>query len=98
VPADDGWRAYDTAESRAAVFCRLEHVVRWSMRGGAWGKGPGELPAGTEHEPRCAACDAELGEERVVLVRHRGLHRIADAFCSADHMTDWAKSGGRYAP
>ena len=30
------------------------------------------------------------------LVRHRGEHRIADGFCSVDHMADWAKSGGRW--
>jgi len=44
----------------------------------------------------CARCGEPLGEVRVVLVRHRGEHRIPDAFCSVDHMADWAKSGGRY--
>jgi hypothetical protein len=34
---------------------------------------------------------------RVVLVRHRGEHRIPDAFCSPDHMSEWAKAGGRWA-
>ena len=33
-----------------------------------------------------------------MLVRHRGEHRIADDFCSADHMLEWAKAGGRWAP
>jgi hypothetical protein len=32
----------------------------------------------------------------VVLVRHRGEHRIPDAFCSADHLASWAKAGGRW--
>jgi len=68
------------------------------MRGAAWEPGPDELPPGADHEPRCAACDAELGAERVVIVRHRGPHRIADGFCSADHMVEWAKAGGRWAP
>jgi hypothetical protein len=31
-------------------------------------------------------------------VRHRGEHRIPDAFCSPDHMGAWARKGGRWAP
>jgi hypothetical protein len=37
-----------------------------------------------------------LDDDRIVLVRHRGEHRIADGFCSTDHMVEWAKSGGRW--
>jgi hypothetical protein len=33
----------------------------------------------------------------VVLVRHRGEHRIADAFCGTAHLMEWAKRGGRWA-
>ncbi len=98
VPDDDGWRAYEPSGERVAAFCRLEHIVPWSMRGPKWEPGSAELPPGSEHEPVCAACEAELGETRVVLVRHRGEHRIADGFCSTDHMTEWAKAGGRWAP
>jgi hypothetical protein len=29
-------------------------------------------------------------------VRARGEHRIADGFCSVEHLLDWAKAGGRY--
>jgi hypothetical protein len=29
-------------------------------------------------------------------VHHRGEHRIADAFCGADHLRDWAQAGGRW--
>jgi hypothetical protein len=32
----------------------------------------------------------------VLLVRHRGEHRIPDAFCSLDHAAEWAKAGGRW--
>ena len=37
-----------------------------------------------------------LSDVRVVLVRHRGEHRIPDGFCSAEHLAEWAKSGGRW--
>jgi hypothetical protein len=94
---DDGWRAYETAGARAAQFCRLEHVFPWSFRGAKWETGPSSLPEGSDHEEQCAMCGADLDETRVVLVRHRGPHRIADAFCSADHMAEWAKRGGRWA-
>jgi hypothetical protein len=36
------------------------------------------------------------GEVRVLLVHHRGEHRIEDGFSSLDEMAAWAKSGGRY--
>ncbi len=98
MPFENGWHAYETSRARTVAFCRLEHLVPWAMRGGAWEPGPDELPPESEHEQRCAACGEELGPERVVIVRHRGPHRIADAFCSADHMTEWAKAGGRWAP
>ena len=45
---------------------------------------------------RCAHCGGPLGGRRVLLVRHRGEHRIADAFCDLDHLLDWAKAGGRW--
>ena len=98
MAGDNGWRAYAPAESSTAAFCRLEHVVPWSMRGAAWEPGPAQLPEGSEHEERCAACGDELGPGRVVIVRHRESHRIADGFCTAEHMTEWAKAGGRWAP
>jgi hypothetical protein len=30
------------------------------------------------------------------VVRHRGHHRIGDAFCRLEHLEEWAKGGGRY--
>jgi hypothetical protein len=95
VEADDGYRAYEPAGERRAVFCRLEHVVPWAIQGPAWEAGAMEEPRLPE-ESTCSHCGAELGEINVLLVRHRGEHRIVDAFCSADHMFEWAKSGGRY--
>jgi hypothetical protein len=38
-----------------------------------------------------------LDDKRVLLVRHRGEHRIADTFCGTEHLLDWARSGGRWA-
>ncbi len=69
----------------------------WELQGAHWEAGVIERPSGLEDPiDRCARCDAELGEVRVLLIRHRGEHRIPDAFCSAGHMAEWAKSGGRW--
>jgi hypothetical protein len=97
VERDDGWRAAEQPGARSAVFCRLEHVVPWHIQGPRWEAGePGE-PALADESPRaCSHCGDELGEVRVLLVRHRGAHRIPDAFCSADHMAAWASGGGRW--
>ena len=65
----------------------------WGLQGPRWDPGQGEeAPELAE----CARCGDPLGDVRLVLVRHRGQHRIPDAFCSVDHLADWAKSGGRY--
>jgi hypothetical protein len=93
IEPHDGWRAVEHPGARKAAFCRLEHVVPWAIQGAHWDAG--EL---REPEPggECAQCGAALGDVRVLLVRHRGEHRIPDAFCSVDHMAAWAKSGGRW--
>ena len=65
----------------------------WALRGARWEPGEGD-PAHESSE--CARCGEPLGDVRLVLVRHRGTHRIPDAFCSVDHLADWARSGGRY--
>ena len=92
VDAGEGFRAY--ARERRAVFCRLEHVVPWVMRGAAWEKGA-EAP--DMEVGACSWCDAPLGDDRVLLVRTRGEHRVADGFCDVDHLAAWAKAGGRWA-
>jgi hypothetical protein len=95
VEAGDGFRAYEPAGDRTAVFCRLEHVIPWALRGAHWE--PGAEPRHTEGKLRCSRCEAGLGDVRIDLVRHRGEHRIADHFCSVEHLTEWAKAGGRYS-
>jgi hypothetical protein len=100
VPAGEGYRAFEPAGARRATFCRLEHVVPWVIRGAAWepataSGAPGAQPA--QEPARCAWCRGEPGTGRVVLVRERGEHRIADGFCSSAHLLEWAKAGGRYA-
>lgn len=97
VDPDDGFRAYEPAGARRAVFCRLEHVVPWVIQGPHWEAGePAEAGSAAAEERRCSHCGAELGEVRVLLVRHRGQHRIPDDFCSVDHLSDWVKAGGRW--
>jgi hypothetical protein len=87
VAADDGYRLEEPAAGRAAAFCRLEHVVPWSIQGRGWTVGEASL------DETCVEC----GRAAVLLlVRHRGEHRIRDAFCSIEHAADWAKAGGRW--
>lgn len=96
VERDDGFRAYEPAGGRRATFCRLEHVVPWVIQDARWEPGTPDEPAGTDVGERCSHCDAELGEVHVLLVRHRGEHRIPDSFCDVDHLAAWAKAGGRW--
>jgi hypothetical protein len=98
VEAGDGFRLYVPAGDRRAVFCRLEHVVPWGLQGAHWEAGELAEPPSIDDGPlTCSYCDRALDEVHVLLVRHRGEHRIADDFCGVDHLLDWAKSGGRYA-
>lgn len=97
VGADDGYRAFEPAGERRAVFCRLEHVVPWAIQGAHWSAGTidaGELRFGAPEA--CAQCEGPLGDTRVLLVHHRGEYRIADGFCGVQHLLDWAKAGGRW--
>jgi hypothetical protein len=105
VEHDDGFRAYEPAGERRAVFCRLEHLIPWSIQGAHWE--PVDARArdsatrlmakpSLEQAWTCSQCGAELPDSHVLLVRHRGEHRVADGFCSVDHMAEWAKAGGRW--
>ena len=97
VERDDGWRALEEPGARRAAFCRLEHVVPWHIQGPHWEAGEGEEPFGlADSLDACSQCGETLGDVRLLLVRHRGEHRIPDAFCSADHMAAWASAGGRW--
>ena len=95
IEREDGWRLHELPGARRAAFCRLEHVVPWSIQGAHWEP----APPGEEVEARsgtCAHCGEPLGDVQLTLVRHRGEHRIPDSFCSVGHLADWAKSGGRW--
>jgi ribosomal protein S14 len=97
VEREDGYRLGERPGSRRAAFCRLEHVVPWAMQGPHWEAGEIEEPSDlTEPARECARCGEQLGEVGLLLVRHRGEHRIPDAFCSVAHAAEWAKSGGRF--
>ncbi len=93
---DEGYRLTEEPGARRASFCRLEHVVPWAIQGAHWEAGE-EGRAGGEQVETCSRCDAQLGDVHLVLVRHRGPHRIADGFCSVDHLRAWAAAGGRWA-
>lgn len=97
VEADDGYRLAEPAGERRAAFCRLEHVVPWALQGARWEAGRIADPADVGQTlERCAHCGAEPPDTRLLLVRHRGEHRVPDAFCSVDHLGAWARAGGRW--
>lgn len=97
VAPDEGFRAAEEAGERLAVFCRLEHVVPWAMQGPHWDAGVlREHPPEDPELKRCAECGTAVDDTRVLLVHHRGEHRIGDAFCGADHLRAWAHAGGRW--
>jgi hypothetical protein len=99
IEPGDGFRLGKLAGDRGAAFCRLEHVVPWAMQGAHWGAGEPHEPSGAGRAldlRTCSSCGAALDEGRLVLVRHRGEHRIPDGFCSVAHLLDWAKAGGRW--
>jgi hypothetical protein len=97
IEAGDGWRAQEHPGARRAAFCRLEHIVPWAIQGPHWE--PGEIlePSGIADDlEACAHCGTVLSDVYLLLVRHRGEHRVPDGFCSVEHMAEWAKSGGRW--
>lgn len=99
VELGGGYRLGERPGERRATFCRLEHVVPWAIRGPHWE--PGQPPEPMEmfdSIEACAHCGEDLGEVRLLLVRHRGEHRIPDGFCSGEHLAAWATAGGRYSP
>ena len=59
VEPDDGFRAYEPAGERRAVFCRLEHLIPWSLQGAHWEAGemgePSRTRRGRERPARTAA-------------------------------------------
>jgi len=93
VEDGDGYRAYEPAGGRRAVFCRLEHIVPWAIRGAWWEPG---TPVEDQALQRCSLCGAALADAHVLLLRSRGEHVVPDGFCTVEHLLEWAKSGGRY--
>jgi hypothetical protein len=97
IEREDGWRVEELPGARRAAFCRLEHVVPWTMQGAHWEPGEIQEPRGiADALDSCSQCREPLGDVRVLAVRHRSQHRIPDAFCSVDHLAAWAKAGGRW--
>ena len=97
IEQGDGFRLSEAAGERRAAFCRLEHVVPWGHTGAHWEPGEITEPANlADSIDVCAECGGPLPDTRLLLVRHRGDHRIPDCFCSVDHLTAWAKKGGRW--
>ena len=96
VEHDDGFRAYEPAGERRAVFCRLEHVVPWAIQGAHWEAGELTEPRAIDEGPlRLLAVRRRAGRgPRRCSSAHRGAHRIPDDFCSVEHMLEWAKAGG----
>ena len=93
----EGYRLSEPVGGRGAVFCRLEHVTPWAIQGPHWEPLDEAHSAGADPPvTTCAACGDELGDAYLVLVRHRAEHRIPDGFCSVDHLSSWAKAGGRW--
>jgi len=97
LDAEEGYRAAEPAGERVAAFCRLEHVVPWAMQGPHWDPGAFAEPIGADRRlDVCAHCGEQLDDTRVLLVHHRGEHRVADAFCGTDHLRAWALLGGHW--
>ena len=97
VERDDGFRLVERPGERRAVFCRLEHVVPWAFQGAHWMADESEAPNSiADAIDTCAQCGDPLDDVRVMLIRHRGEHRIPDGFCSVDHAAAWARAGGRW--
>ena len=69
----------------------------WVIQGPHWEAGETPASSAAQAPDRCSRCDAELSETLVLLIRHRGEHRIGDAFCSVQHLREWAGAGGRWA-
>lgn len=97
ITTDVGLRLTEPEAERHAAFCRLEHLVAWAERDGAWRSGALlEDDESGEGLGRCVQCGDGLSYGRVLLVRHRGPLRIGDAFCGVEHAAAWAEAGGRW--
>ncbi len=87
--------------SRPAIAARSSAAsstsIPWAIQDAHWDAGEfTESPSLDEGATSCSHCGAELTDVHVLLVRHRGEHRVADGFCSVEHLLEWAKAGGRW--
>ena len=96
VEADDGFRLPSTRATAARSSAGSSTSSRGRSRARTGRRASRSSPPAPTRPRRCSHCGAELGDGRVLLVRHRGEHRIADGFCSVDHLREWAKAGGRW--
>ncbi|GAC1522426.1 MAG: hypothetical protein NVS2B6_07550 [Thermoleophilaceae bacterium] len=96
VEPGEGYRLAELPGARRAAFCRLEHLVPWAIKGAHWTAGEAEGSDAASSPRTCAQCGIDLDDVRLVLVSHRGEHRVPDTFCSVDHTSAWARAGGRY--
>jgi len=94
---DDGFRLIKPKHKLIATFDRLEHVVPWIMKGPDWHIAKAGLEIPDDVPTVDSQTGEELGDDPVLLVRHRGDIRVADAFANTDNALEWAKAGGRYS-
>ena len=69
VEPDAGFRACEPESDKRAVFCRLEHVVPWAMRGAHWRAAlwPGEAREVVETGTECRLLIAvRVGTTRLI--------------------------------
>ena len=75
-PTASGWPSTPATEARcsaaSSTWCRGRCRARTGRRGSRSSR-PAPMPT-----RECAHCDAALGDAHVLLVRHRGEHRIPD--------------------
>ena len=93
-PTASGWPSTPAtaARSSAASSTSCRGRCRAPLGGGRAARARG-------HRQRCGPAPTAaptLGEAHLLLVRHRGEHRIPDGFCSVDHLLEWAKAGGSW--
>src|SRR5687768_911174 len=69
IEREDGWRLAERAGERRAAFCRLEHVVPWSLQGARWEPGSIVEASGIdEHLEECSHCGESLPDVQLLLV------------------------------
>ena len=96
VEPGDGFRAYEPARRAARGVLPARARDPLVDPGCPLGRGHADRAAVSRsgRDPLLPDRQAELTDTHVLLVRHRGEHRVAHVFCSVDHMTAWARQAG----